>query len=115
MDDLFTPLAHARRTDPDTSREAANDISSALRQIQIAVLQFAAMCGVRGFTDPELSDYFDTTSSTYRTRRSELVTMGMVEDTGERVAVGPKGRRHAIWRITPKGQAEVMRQLPEAA
>lgn len=115
MNDLFTPIAHARRSDPDTSREAANDISPALREIQRTVLRFAAMCGVRGFTDPELSDYFDTTSSTYRTRRSELVAMGMVEDTGERVAIGPKGRRHAIWRITAKGQAEVVRQLPEAA
>lgn len=115
MHDLFTPLAHTRRTDPDTSRAAANDISPSLRKIQREVLLFAAKCGVRGFTDPELCDYFGTTSSTYRTRRSELVGYGMVEDTGQRVAIGPRGRKHALWRITDKGQSEVDRRLDLAA
>jgi hypothetical protein len=113
MESLFGPLAHARRGNPDTSREAAEQITPRIRQLQAEVLRFAA--GVRGFTDVELSDYFDARSSTYRTRRAGLVALGLIEDSGNRV--GDKGRRHAVWRITSEGQAKVAEiiDLPRAA
>lgn len=119
MDDLFTQSARARRSDPDTSHQAANDISPMLRETQRQVLFFAAKCGRSGFIDPDMGEHFGSITSTWRTRRSELVGFGMIEDTGERATVGPRGRRFAVWRITDKGQAEAERlldsDLPEAA
>ncbi|URD60472.1 hypothetical protein M8312_11865 [Sphingomonas sp. KRR8] len=110
--------AHARNTDPDTSHEAAEAASITIRKIQQEVLAFSCQCGVRGYTDLELADFFDSTSSTYRTRRSELVALGLVEDTGSRVSVNG-GRRHAIWAATPAGYARLAAllalDLPRAA
>jgi len=106
MESLFGPMAHARRGNPDTSHEAAEEITPRIRQLQLDVLRFAALNGARGFTDVELSDYFDVRSSTYRTRRSELVALGLIADSGKRVGEG-RGRRHAVWRITDDGSAKV--------
>lgn len=110
--DLFgndNAAAHARRTDPDTSHMAADEITPALRQLQAMVLAYAARRGLGGFTDPEMNEDFGTHLSTYRTRRAELVEMGLIEDSGKRLQVGGKGRKHAIWRITDKGFAEHLR------
>lgn len=107
--DLFgndTTKAHARRGDPDTSHEAAEEVTPALRDLQALVLAYAVRRGASGFTDPEMNEDFGSHLSTYRTRRAELVGMGMVEDSGERLQVGGKGRKHAIWRVTAKGRAE---------
>ena len=98
------PVAHARRDDMDTSRDAAEEVTPHIRELQIKVLEFAREHGA-GFTDVDLNQHFGTTSSTYRTRRSELVDKGLIEDTGDRVALGGRGRRHALWRITEKGLA----------
>jgi hypothetical protein len=95
-------VAFARNSDPDTSHQAAESITPRIRQLQVAVLAFASTCP-DGFTDPLMNDHFQTHSSTYRTRRSELVDLGMIEDTGNRLTLGPKGRKHALWRITAKG------------
>ena len=97
--------ARARNTDPDTSHLAAEEVSPHIRQLQMKVLCYAAGRGFGGFIDPEMNEDFGVQSSTYRTRRSELVDMGLIEDTGERLALGGKGRKHAIWRITDKGWA----------
>lgn len=105
MESLFGPLAHARRGDPDTSREAAEEVTPRIRELQAEVLKYAAQCGGRGFTDPQMNDYFDCRSSTYRTRRAELVALALIEDTGTRVGTG-KGRKHAVWRITGAGYAK---------
>ena len=108
MADLFDytppPEAHARATDPDTSQEAAESISPRLRELQKLVLDFAA-CQPDGFTDIDLNRHFDTHSSTYRTRRAELVAKGHIRDSGERRAYGPDGtgRRHIIWQVTLDG------------
>jgi hypothetical protein len=102
-----TVVAFARRTDPDTSREAAAAVSPLIRQVRLAVLQYAESCGAPGFTDVALNAHFASHSSTYRTRRRELVGLGMIEDTGERVTVADGGRRHAVWRITWKGLGQL--------
>lgn len=98
-------LAFARRTDPDTSHEAAEQITPMVRALQIAVLEYAARCVPLGFTDPAMNEHFGVTSSTYRTRRAELVDMGMIADTGERRSLNGARRKHAVWTITDKGRA----------
>lgn len=109
-------LAFARRDDPDTSREAAESITPRIRQLQLAVLAYAASCEQVGFTDPAMNAHFGVTSSTYRTRRAELVDLGLVYDTGERVALGAGGgRKHAVWRVTSKGTALLQERRDEAA
>lgn len=107
FDALGTVVAFARRSDLDTSKEAAAAVSPLIRQVRLAVLEYAESCGTPGFTDVALNAHFASHSSTYRTRRRELVDLGMIEDTGERVTVGEGGRRHAVWRITWKGMAQL--------
>ena len=102
--------AFARRSDPDTSHEAAEAVTPTLRKLQAEVLAFAAMCGPGGFTDPELAEHFDCQVSTYRTRRSELVAMGLLMDSGHRRLNGGS-RKFAVWRITERGKAEHARVL----
>lgn len=97
-------VAFARRTDPDTSHAAAAEITPRLRELQLAVLDYAASRGPDGFTDPEMNAHFVTTSSTYRTRRSELVGKGFILDTGRRRVAGEGGRKHAVWAITLRGE-----------
>lgn len=98
--------AFARNTDPDTSHLAAEVIGPSVRELQRKVLTYAAQRGLGGFIDPEMNEDFGTHSSTFRTRRSELVALGMIEDTGERLSIGGRGRKHAVWRITDKGFAK---------
>ena len=99
--------ARARRNDPFTSRLAADYVTPSLQQIQRQVLGYAVTKGSRGFVDPELNDHFGSHLSTYRTRRAELVGLGMIEETGEHRSLAPdgKGRKHQVWRITAKGLA----------
>lgn len=108
VDRLGASEPRARETDPDTSHAAAESISPKLRQLQADVLAFAAERAVQGFTHIDLNNHFRTTSSTYRTRCSELVEKGFIVDSGERHAYGPdgKGRRHVVWNITPEGATE---------
>lgn len=106
--------AHARNTDPDTSHEAAEAIAPRIAQVQAAVLRFAALCGGRGFTDLDLNAHFASGSSTYRSRRAELVGLGLVEDSGIRTGNG-KGRKHALWRITEAGMAQAGAPMRHAA
>lgn len=117
-DDLFgndNVKAHARWSDPDTSHAAAEGVTPNLRELQAAVLAFAYRCEPFGFTDPAMNEHFGVQSSTYRTRRSELVEYGLIADTGERVKLGGKGRAHAVWRVTDKGRAEHLRlAVPDA-
>jgi hypothetical protein len=111
--DLFEHAdeARARDTDPDTSHEAAESLSPRLRQLQEDVLMYAAGESPFGFTHIDLNNHFRTTSSTYRTRCSELVDKGYVADSGDRKAYGPdgKGRRHVIWQVTGPGYEEAQR------
>ena len=111
MSDLFdyawpapASEAHARRDDIDTSHEAAEAVTPHIRELQARVLAFAKDRGAAGFTDVDLNRHFGTGLSTYRTRRSELVDKGLIEDSGERVRAGESGRRHALWRIADAGR-----------
>lgn len=115
FDGKGTVIAFARRDDLDTSREAAASVTPRIRQLQIAVLEYALDCWPGGFTDPAMNAHFGVTSSTYRTRRAELVDMGMIHDTGERVTLGAGGRKHAVWRITDRGMVTLQAAQNKAA
>jgi hypothetical protein len=103
MDDLFD---HAekneswklhRKTDGDTSREAAQAIVKKLTQIQEEVLAYALKRGALGFTDEQLTQAFYAQGrSTFRTRRAELAARGLIVDSGQRRNYG-SGRRHTVW------------------
>jgi hypothetical protein len=98
-DILDTPdRAHARRTDPATSHEAAESLSSdRLRASQNAVLAFLRRHGA--MTDIDLVERYDglaQSPSGLRTRRKELVARGLVVDTGSWVRT-PSGRRATVW------------------
>lgn len=91
--------ARARHTDPDTSHEAAASLSSDhIRASQNAVLVFlrrhGAMC------DADLVARYDGTPSQspsgLRTRRKELLTRGLVADTGTQTLM-PSGRWSTVW------------------
>ena len=98
-----------RRNDRDTSIHAANAIAPCISEIKSAVLEFAAARGEPGFTDDELNAHFSSTSSTYRSRRAELVAEGWIVDSGLRFAKQGvhKARRAIIWQYWGFSKKEV--------
>jgi hypothetical protein len=77
--------AHARRTDPDTSHEAAKAVTPATDTIRADVERWARGQGAAGFIDEELSKAFGAEEvSSYRTRRAELTLTGQIVDTRRR-------------------------------
>lgn len=107
MSELLTGMMAAqartlhRRTDPETSRMAAEEVVPKLRKLQAEVLAFAQGCGFVGFTDLDLAKHFNNAGSTYRTRRAELVRLGLIEDSAKMKI--QKGRAHTVWRCTQEG------------
>lgn len=94
--------AVARRTDPSTSWEAARSVTG-IRESQQQVLDlfraFGPMTDEAAYTEHRrysLSAHIQSVSG-FRTRRSELVARGLLEDSGER-RVGSTGRRMIVWR-----------------
>jgi hypothetical protein len=91
--------AVARRSDPDTSHDAAASVTR-ISEMQALIVQVLEICGplsdtaLRGHvidhTDVRISD------SGLRTRRRELVEMGKVRDSGQRVTL-PTGRQSIVW------------------
>ena len=94
--------AKARHSDPDTSHDAARSLSAGkLRASQKAVLGHFRKFGP--MTDTDLVNVYvgsPQSRSGLRTRRSELVDRGLVEDTGARKKL-PTGRNAIVWRATP--------------
>jgi predicted HTH transcriptional regulator len=89
--------AVTRRSDPETSREAAASISSErLRESQQHVLAILKTLGP--LTDEWLCNYLATSMSPSgaRTRRAELVARGLVYDTGKRETLA-SGRKAVVW------------------
>ena len=98
-------IAHARTTDPDTSHAAAHSVGD-LRLSQAAVLK--VMEGIGACTDewlvfsyPAYRDTFDLppqSPSGIRSRRAELVRLGLVEYAEEK-RVMSTGRSARVWRL----------------
>lgn len=85
-----------RTKDPDTSREAAEFIVEKRTKIQRMVEEYAKLIGPVGFTDQQLSTFFGTAGSTYRTRRAELTDLGTIVDSGSRIVASSR-RRMIVW------------------
>lgn len=97
-DDTTLNEPRARATDPETSQDAAASVVNRT-MLQDAILQVLKVYGAK--TDEKIASYlFDrglaTTPSGMRTRRRELVQMGMVEDTGKRRRT-KAGRNSIVW------------------
>lgn len=99
---MSTDKPKARKTDPATSHQAANSIESdTIRRSQADVVK--AMRRVGPCQDPILIDeiitsdrYHPQSESGIRTRRKELVTKGIIVDTGDRVLTD-SGRKAIVW------------------
>lgn len=95
--ELTTP--RARRTDPATSHDAAASVNS-LRHTHQIIVTLLRLEG--GMTDEELLYLWNDriaeriSPSGLRTRRSELVDMGMVRDSGECRPL-ESGRMAIVW------------------
>lgn len=102
-DDPAMQEPRARAGDPETSVEAAQSVRD--RSIlQEAILKILKRYGAK--TDERIAQYlFDmgmaTTPSGMRTRRRELVQMGMVQDTGKRRRT-KAGRNSIVWGLARK-------------
>jgi hypothetical protein len=89
----FVPVA--RNSDPETSWEAALSLSAQrIRESQTEILRILRENGP--LCDQDIAKWTHQSPSGARTRRSELVLLGFVEDTGERVRL-PSGRRSIVW------------------
>ena len=94
--------AHARASDPETSKSAARSVVN-LGRTRDAILALLKAAGPA--TDEEIWDRYHVaypsreavSPSGLRSRRAELVRMGFVEACGEGKTVS--GRACTIWRI----------------
>lgn len=93
-------IAHARRTDPVHSHEAAKSVVN-LGRTRDAILHILKAIGPA--TDQQIADYYEqyiydpVSTSGLRTRRSELVRMGFVIEGG--TGKTATGRKCTIWRL----------------
>lgn len=110
-------VARARRSDPQTSHDAAASVTG-LRARQQAVLEVLRRWD-GGMTDIQLINAYRSSptapaqsESGIRTRRRELVDLGYVRSTG-RTKLLPSGRRGTIWAAVPPGQVPTSRPRPQ--
>jgi hypothetical protein len=112
FEDIFAGEAHARSGDPWTSHEAARSLDPAkLRRSQEAVLACFKLHGpmhqadlvTRYGLDMNAAGWPWQSPSGLRTRCSELVTGGLLEDSGE-YAVLPSRRKAIVWQVSERGR-----------
>jgi hypothetical protein len=106
MTDLFTfvprePHQLTRRENPVTSLDAAVSIIPTLGELQRRVMDALDAAGAHGMTDYELEQRLGSHGSTFRTRRAELVAIGLVVNTGRKRLV--KGRNRIVWALKDRG------------
>jgi len=95
-------MAKARNTDPQTSHDAADSVRdiSKTQQAILDVLINVPMCDERLVSYWEFwqEDFPKATPQSIRSRRAELVKMGLVEYAGydERMTTGRYGR---VWKV----------------
>lgn len=99
--------AHARRSDPETSHAAAASLSiRALRASQLAVVAFLRELGpltLEQLVDAARVNEIPLSDSRLRTACAELVDLGFVADSGERLKTR-HGRDAAVWILTTEGE-----------
>ncbi|MEE9490551.1 MAG: hypothetical protein V3V91_08960 [Thermoplasmata archaeon] len=104
----FPPHTRHRKTDPDTSQDAAyslKDVRESQRLVLDVIKECGPLCDRDIYTCLELNhdavegDGHVMSTSGARTRRSELVEMGFVKDSGKR-ALTPGGGNTILWMET---------------
>lgn len=92
-------MATARKTDPQTSHDAAKSVKN-ITETQKAILRLLA----KPITDVDLVKLYKKTptapkasESGIRSRRAELVELGLVKDTGARTKLS-SGRYAIVWK-----------------
>ena len=104
MTDLFDfaadmARAHARRTDPETSREAADSITGhRISRLHGDILNTLLVYGP--MTDERLCSLYGDSPSSVRSRRAELVAMGYVRQH-KNFGQTKRGRRAILWEVAP--------------
>jgi hypothetical protein len=100
--DAANAVRLSRNTDPDTSHLAARSQSEIkMTEVRTAIHQLL-WAHRDGLTDAQIAALYQgprASASGLRTRRAELVAVGMVEDSGQR-ALTESNRKAIIWRIT---------------
>lgn len=100
-------MAHARRTDPETSHAAAASLTpTALRASQSEVLNILRQGPMHDQRIAQVAMDWHTKQSPsgLRTRRRELVDAGLVEDSGRRETL-TSGYKSVVWQLTAQGRA----------
>lgn len=101
MEEIEVKKMHHRDA-PDTEVEAAVRIAprvTGLRRKALLVLAQAA----RGRTGEQVAETMDEWLYSVKPRITELVRMGLVEDSGRR-SLNRRKRQEIIWQITDKGR-----------
>lgn len=100
MGDLFNEggqAAHARRSDPLTSHQAAAAVTPGLNALQERVETWA-MRQPGGFLDIDACEAMpDLGGSTVRTRRAELAQRNIIVDSGGRKKPEGASTPHTVW------------------
>lgn len=102
--DLPAMSAHARRTDPQTSHDAARSIrASRMVEVQDRILFLLHLHG--GLTQDAVIEGYRMrwgsrdSDSSIRTRLSELCDAGKVRDSGIRKSLPKTGRTAILWEL----------------
>ncbi len=82
---------------PDTSHEAARRILPKTGTQRRKVL---SVVGIAPLTDEEIGELLKMNPSSVRPRRGELVTMGWLEDSGQR-RLTESGAKAIVWQVRP--------------
>ena len=97
FDDLpLFVIAHARKTDPVTSHEAAEAITPLLNKVEQGI--YDALCSFlpKGATSDEIVEASGIQYRTVTPRLKPMCKKGFVVDSGEHKR-GDSGRRQIIW------------------
>lgn len=93
--------AYARNTDPDTSMDAADSLSSeALSDLQKKVMD-QLRANAFGLTVPEISEALNLSVVTVSPRIKPLVKRGLIENSGAKKIPRGHTRSCIIWRVRP--------------
>lgn len=92
-----------RRTDPQTSRDAARSLD--LNRLEAAVLSVLQRADAPGLTTFEIGQASGLDRDSVSPRMPRLVRLGLVEDSGFRRQPAGKSRMAIVWAATRAGRA----------
>ena len=90
--------AHARRTDPATSHEAAASVSMRVTDLELKVLAALVLRGPS--TSHQLAEYMGESLVTVSPRMAPLEARGMV-------VRGGRADRRTLWEVTPRAMLAI--------